>query len=79
MNEILIVAGLGVLTLLAEIFSFKKFIAPIVIAGLLATWVVAALELNGDIYSSLNKYLHLTPKFCSPTYHYCFALGNHQL
>ncbi len=54
MNEILIVAGLGVLTLLAEIFSFKKFIAPIVIAGLLATWVVAALELNGNIYSSLN-------------------------
>jgi NADH-quinone oxidoreductase subunit N len=47
MNEIIIVASLGVLTLLAEIFGFKKILMPIVVAGLSATAVVAIMELNG--------------------------------
>ncbi|MCX6188642.1 MAG: proton-conducting transporter membrane subunit, partial [Bacteroidetes bacterium] len=52
MNEIIIVAGLGILTLLAEIFNFKKLLMPVIIAGLGATLLISILELQGSISNS---------------------------
>ena len=46
MTEIIILTGLGILTLLAEIFSFKKILMPIVIMGLIAAIITAAWEFN---------------------------------
>ncbi len=46
MTEIIIIAALGVLTLLAEIFNFKKVLIPIVILGLIATLICTALEFD---------------------------------
>ncbi len=46
MNEIIIVASLGILTLLAEIFNFKKLILPLVVAGLAANIVVGIMEFD---------------------------------
>ncbi len=47
MIEIIIVAGLGVLTLLAEIFGFKKILMPVVIAGLTSALVISILRFLG--------------------------------
>lgn len=52
MNEIIIVAGLGILTLLAEIFNFKKLLMPVIIAGLGVTLLISILELQGSISNS---------------------------
>jgi NADH-quinone oxidoreductase subunit N len=53
MIEIFILSGLGILTLLAEIFNFKKLLVPIVIIGLVATLGIAVCEFLG--YTNVNS------------------------
>ncbi len=48
MKSLLLLSGLGVLTLLSEIFNFKRKIFPAVILGLLATVVVSGLDWNSN-------------------------------
>jgi len=48
MNSIFILAGLGIASLLSEIFNFKKALFPIVIVGLLASVGVLFLDWNSS-------------------------------
>ncbi len=49
MKALILLSSLGVITLLAEIFSFKKILYPTVLLGLIAIIVVNALEWNTNI------------------------------
>ena len=49
MTEIIILSGLGILTLLAEIFNFKKILMPIVVMGLISTVITAVWEFDDNI------------------------------
>lgn len=46
MNAVYILSGLGIFSLLAEIFSFRKILFPIVLLGLLATAGLLVMEWN---------------------------------
>ena len=50
MKSLLLLSGLGVLSLLAEIFNFKKWLFPAVIVGLVATIGVAVKDWNTTIH-----------------------------
>jgi len=50
MKSIIVLSGLGVLSLLSEIFNFKKWLMPVVVIGLLATIGFAAKDWNTDIH-----------------------------
>lgn len=49
MNSVYILSGLGVLSLLSEIFNFKKVLFPVVILGLLASVGVLIYDWNSSI------------------------------
>lgn len=46
MNTLIILAGLGLITLFSEIFSFKKLMRPIIFIGLTASLVATAADWN---------------------------------
>lgn len=53
MNSVFVLSGLGIFSLLAEIFNIKRFLFPVVILGLLASAVLLAFDWNaGTSYYS---------------------------
>ena len=46
MNSVFVLSGLGILSLLAEIFNFRRALFPIVILGLIAAAVLFILDWN---------------------------------
>lgn len=46
MNSVFVLSGLGIFSLLAEIFNFKRFLFPVVILGLLASALLSVLDWN---------------------------------
>ena len=50
MKSIIILSGLGVLSLLSEIFNFKKWLMPFVIIGLMAAIGFAFKDWNTNIH-----------------------------
>lgn len=55
MNAVYILSGLGIASLLAEIFNFRKILFPIVLLGLLASVIVLTLDWN----TSLSHYSNM--------------------
>lgn len=55
MNSIFVLAGLGIFSLLAEIFNIKRFLFPVVILGLIAAAVLLVFDWNhaGSFYSNM--------------------------
>jgi NADH-quinone oxidoreductase subunit N len=55
MNSVFILSGLGIFSLLAEIFNIKRFLFPVVILGLLASAALLVLDWNQDLahYSNM--------------------------
>jgi NADH-quinone oxidoreductase subunit N len=49
MKGLLIISGLGVLAMLAEIFKFKKILFPLVLLGVLAAYVANFMEWNNNL------------------------------
>jgi NADH-quinone oxidoreductase subunit N len=49
MKALILLSSLGVIALLAEIFSFKKLLYPVVLLGLIATFIFNASDWNTDI------------------------------
>jgi NADH-quinone oxidoreductase subunit N len=50
MYQIFILSGLGILTLLAEIFNFKKVLLPVVVIGLLTAVALLFKYFHADLY-----------------------------
>jgi len=50
MKSIIILSGLGVLSLLSEIFNFKKWLMPVVLIGLMAAIGYASYDWNTNIH-----------------------------
>lgn len=67
MKALIILSSLGVITLLAEIFSFKKLVYPLVLLGLLATLVVNLFDWNlpRNIFFGMMQYDHFAVAFTS--------------
>jgi NADH-quinone oxidoreductase subunit N len=55
MNALLVVSGLAILALIAEIFNFKKWLTPLVILGLTAAAVLLQLELPKNYGFDLDR------------------------
>lgn len=55
MNSIFVLAGLGIFSLLAEIFNIKRFLFPVVILGLMAASVLLVFDWNhaASFYSNM--------------------------
>lgn len=55
MNAVFVLSGLGIFSLLAEIFNFRKALFPIIVLGLLATAALLVLDWNTGIsyYSNM--------------------------
>ena len=49
MKGLLIISGLGILAMLAEIFKFKRLLYPIVLIGILAAYVANFMEFNNNM------------------------------
>lgn len=49
MKGLLIISGLGILTMLAEIFKFKKALLPLVLLGIVAAWAFNFMEWDHTI------------------------------
>jgi NADH-quinone oxidoreductase subunit N len=49
MNAVFVLSGLGIITLLAEIFNFRKILFPLVVIGLIAAAALLALDWNHDL------------------------------
>jgi NADH-quinone oxidoreductase subunit N len=57
MKALILLSSLGVITLLAEIFSFKKVLYPAVLLGLIAIIIVNALDWNTNLpYFNMMRY-----------------------
>ncbi|MGQ0829779.1 MAG: NADH-quinone oxidoreductase subunit N [Bacteroidota bacterium] len=57
MKALILLSSLGVISLLAEIFSFKKLLYPVVLIGLLATIVVNVFDWGTDFtYFNMMRY-----------------------
>lgn len=57
MKALILLSSLGVISLLAEIFSFKKLLYPVVLLGLIATMVVNAFDWGTDFtYFNMMRY-----------------------
>lgn len=67
MKALILLSSLGVITLLAEIFSFKKLLYPLVLLGLLATFVVNLFDWNlpRNIFFGMMQYDHFAVAFTS--------------
>src|SRR5687768_5832622 len=55
MNSIFVLAGLGIFSLLAEIFNIKRFLFPVVILGLIASAILLIFDWNQEaaFYSNM--------------------------
>jgi NADH-quinone oxidoreductase subunit N len=57
MKALILLSSLGVIALLAEIFSFKKLVYPLVIIGLITTLIFNAFDWGTDItYFNMMRY-----------------------
>jgi NADH-quinone oxidoreductase subunit N len=58
MNAVYILSGLGIFSLLAEIFNFRKILFPVVLLGLLAAAALLLLDWNSaaSYYSNMLKF-----------------------
>lgn len=67
MKALILLSSLGVITLLAEIFSFKRLLYPFVLLGLLATLVVNLFDWNlpTTIFFGMMQYDHFAVAFTS--------------
>ena len=66
MKALILLSSLGVITLLAEIFSFKKVLYPIVLLGLATIFVFNAMEWNTDMtYFRMMRYDNYAIAFSS--------------
>lgn len=67
MKALILLSSLGVITLLAEIFSFKKLLYPFVLLGVLATFVVNLFDWNlpTTIFFGMMQYDHFAVAFTS--------------
>ncbi len=56
MNALIVLSSLGVIALLAEIFSFKKLLYPLVIIGLIGTFVLNLFDWNtNNLYFGMMR------------------------
>ena len=55
MNSVFVLSGLGILSLLAELFNARRFLFPVVVLGLVVSAILLALEWNhgGSVYSNM--------------------------
>lgn len=67
MKALILLSSLGVITLLAEIFSFKRLLYPFVVLGLVATFVVNLFDWNlpRNIFFGMMQYDHFAVAFTS--------------
>lgn len=67
MKALILLSSLGVITLLAEIFSFKKLLYPFVLLGLLATFIVNLFDWNlpNKVFFGMMQYDHFAVAFTS--------------
>jgi len=67
MKALILLTSLGILSLLGEIFSFKKLLYPIVLVGLIITFVVNALDWNlaQNTFFGMMKYDNYAVAFTS--------------
>lgn len=66
MKALILLSSLGVITLLAEIFSFKKVLYPIVLLGLATIFVFNAMEWNTNMtYFNMMRYDNYAVAFSS--------------
>lgn len=67
MKALILLTSLGILSLLGEIFSFKKLLYPIVLIGLIITFVVNALDWNltDNTFFGMMKYDNYAVAFTS--------------
>jgi NADH-quinone oxidoreductase subunit N len=66
MKALVLLSSLGVIALLAEIFSFKKLLYPVVILGLLITFVLNLVDWNTDeMYYGMMRYDNFAVAFSS--------------
>jgi NADH-quinone oxidoreductase subunit N len=67
MNAVYILSGLGILSLLAEIFSFRKILFPIVLLGLIATVGLLVMDWNTGLshYSNMLTFDNYAIAFSS--------------
>jgi NADH-quinone oxidoreductase subunit N len=58
MNAVYVLSGLGIFSLLAEIFSFRKVLFPVVVLGLIACAILFVLDWNTDLshYSNMLRF-----------------------
>ena len=66
MKALVLLSSLGVIALLAEIFSFKKLLYPLVLIGLITTFVLNLLDWNTDLtYFNMMHYDNYAVAFTS--------------
>ena len=66
MKALILLSSLGVITLLAEIFSFKKLLYPLVLLGLIATFALNLSDWNTDLtYFNMMHYDNYAVAFTS--------------
>jgi NADH-quinone oxidoreductase subunit N len=67
MKALILLSSLGVITLLAEIFSIKRLLYPFVLLGLLATFIVNLFDWNlpSNIFFGMMQYDHFAVAFTS--------------
>lgn len=53
MNTLIAISGLGIVTLLLEIFNLRKIIIPFVLLALLCVVGMNIAEVNGTVFSDL--------------------------
>src|SRR5688572_23751437 len=58
MNAVYVLSGLGIFSLIAEIFNFRKILFPVVILGLLASAMILVFDwgTSADYYSNMLKF-----------------------
>ena len=66
MKALILISSLGVIALLAEIFSFKKLVYPLVIIGLITTFIFNAFDWGTDVtYFNMMRYDNYAVAFSS--------------
>lgn len=66
MKALILLSSLGVIALLAEIFSFKKLLYPVVILGLITTFILNLVDWDTDVmYFGMMRYDNFAVAFSS--------------
>ena len=66
MKALVLLSSLGVISLLAEIFSFKKLLYPLVLLGLITTFVLNIFDWNTNVlYFNMMRYDNYAVAFTS--------------